>query len=506
MSKGRVFESCDIARETGFNIHRTHGLGRLEILLALLCVLCGNLLGAQNLPTKPNVLFIAVDDLNHWVGYLGRNPQTLTPNMDRLAKRGVWFTRSYCAAPVCNPSRAALMSGLRPGATGVYDNSENFQPAIPTDLTLTTQFRKAGYFVCGAGKIYHSSVYRAGEWDDWMRNARAGAAREEDNSPQAAVRAGKLPITPLNCRDEDMPDFKFVDYAIAQLNKKHDQPFFVACGLTKPHLPWSVPKKYYDKFPLASIELPPYREDDLNDLPPVALQMARGPANDHETILQEGGTNTWKQAIRAYLAAINFCDTMVGRLLDAYDKSPERDNTILCFWSDHGWHLGEKHHWRKFALWEESTRAPFIWVVPGLTKPDSRCDRTVDFMSIYPTLMDLCGLPAPAHVQGQSLRPLLTDPKAPWAEPAITTYRQNNHTVRTETWRYTRYADGGEELYDETKDPYEWANLAGKNAAFEPRKAELGKFLPTDNKPPAKPDGTATEPPRKARKAQKQSK
>lgn len=441
---------------------------------------------AQDAPAKPNVLFIAIDDLNHWVGYLGRNPQTLTPNLDRLAKRGVWFTRSYCAAPVCNPSRAALMSGLRPGSTGVYDNQEDFQPAIAPDLTLTAQFRKAGYYVCGAGKIYHSSVYRPEEWDDWMRSARSKAARDEDDSPQAAVLAGKLPITPLNCRDEDMPDYQFVDYAIAQLNKNHIRPFFIACGLTKPHLPWSVPKPYYDKFPLESIQLPPFRENDLDDLPPAALRFAQGPASDHEAIMKAGGANVWKQAIRAYLATINFCDAMVGRVLDAYDQSPQRDQTIICLWSDHGWHLGEKHHWRKFALWEEAARAPLIWVVPGLTKPDHRCDRTVDFMSIYPTLMDLCGLPKPAHVQGTSLRALLANPTMAWDQPAITTYRQHNHSVRSEKWRYTRYADGGEELYDERRDPYEWTNLAKDGGGDPTVKRELGRMLPLENKPPAK--------------------
>lgn len=446
-----------------------------KILCLTLCLLNLSLSGATD---RPNVLFIAVDDLNHWVGYLGRNPQTLTPNMDRLAKRGQWFTRSYCAAPVCNPSRAALLSGLRPGASGIYDNRENFQPAIPVALTLPTQFRKAGYFVCGAGKIYHASVYREGEWDDWIRRGKA-PEREEDNSPAVALRAGKLPIAPLDCRDEDMPDYRFVDYAIQQLNRQHDRPFFIACGLTKPHLPWSVPKKYYEKFPLESIQLPPYQEDDLADLPPIARQFANGPAQDHEAILR-GGTNVWKQAIRAYLATINFCDTMVGRLLNAYDKSPERDNTIICFWSDHGWHLGEKHHWRKFALWEESTRAPFILVVPGLTKPDTRCDRTVDFMSIYPTLTDLCGIPTPSHVQGNSLRPLLLDPKAPW-QPAITTYKQNNHTVRSEGFRYTHYADGGEEFYDARSDPYEWTNLVRTAGADRRAMDPLKELLPKQN-------------------------
>ena len=374
------------------------------------------------------------------------------------------------------------MSGLRPGASGVYDNQDNFQPVIPAEITLTTQFRKAGYFVCGAGKIYHGAVYRPAEWDDWLKNAK-GAGGEEDGSPQEAVRAGKLPITPLNCRDEDMADSKYVDYAISQMHRKHDKPFFIACGLKKPHLPWSVPKKYYDKFPLESIQLPPYAEDDLKDLPPVALQMAKGPANDHEAIMEAGGTNVWKQAIRAYLATINFCDTQIGRLLDAYEKSPERDNTIICFWGDHGWHLGEKHHWRKFALWEEATRAPLIWVVSGVTKPDSRCDRTVDYMTIYPTLMDLCGLPTPAHVQGKSLRNLLENPQASWDQPAITTYLRNNHTVRTEAWRYTHYSDGGEELYDETKDPYEWTNLAWNGGGDPIVKEAMSRHLPRENKP-----------------------
>ena len=459
------------------SVIKTAGIGVLLMLPSVL--------RAENVPAKrPNVLFIAVDDLNHWVGYLGRNTQTKTPNIDALAARGVWFTHGYCAAPVCNPSRTALMSGLRPGTTGVYDNGENFQPVIPEDITLTTQFRKAGYFVCGSGKIYHGSVYRPEEWDEWQKDK--GGERDEDDSPQSAVYAGKLPITPLTCRDEDMVDYRNVSYAIDQLNKKHDKPFFIACGLHKPHLPWSVPQKYYDKFPLGTIELPPYKADDLDDMPPIAVQMALR-SGDHKAIMEQDGTNTWKQAIRAYLASINFCDAMVGRLLEAYDKSPERDNTIICFWSDHGWHLGEKNHWRKFALWEETTRTAFIWVVPGLTKPDSRCDRTVDYMSIYPTLTDLCGVPTPEHVQGKSMRALLANPTMEWNQPAVTTYLQNNHTVRSEGWRYTRYSDGGEELYDETGDPYEWINLAKDSGGDRDVKAALGAYLPKENNPAANP-------------------
>jgi len=446
--------------------------------IALCFCLCGLFCGTDPAPAaepaarpvKPNVLFIAIDDLNHWVGYLGRNPQTKTPNMDRLAARGVWFTRSYCPAPVCNASRAALMSGLRPSATGVYDNRNDWRTVIPQDLPLTTAFRQAGYYVCGAGKIYHDSYRRRSEWDDYL--AREGGTPR----PTGDTGVGGIQFAPLDCRDEDLPDYRIVSYGIEQLQKKHERPFFLAVGLHKPHMPWNVPRKYYDMHPLDKIELPPYREDDLDDLPPAAIRMA-GPGGDHAAILKSG---RWKDAIQGYLATITFCDAMVGRLMDAFDKSAYRDNTIVVFWSDHGWHLGEKQHWRKFALWEEATRAPSIWIVPGLTKPNARCDRAVDFMCMYPTLTDLCGIPTPKHVQGESIRSLLADPKAPWDKPALMTYRYMNHAVRSEGWRLIRYADGGEELYDELKDPYEWTNLA-KRPDLGVKKEELAGWLPKEN-------------------------
>lgn len=422
-------------------------------------------------PQRPNVLFIVIDDLNHWVGYLDRNPQTKTPNIDKLARSGVWFTRSYCAAPVCNPSRAALMSGLRPGATGVYENQNDWRTVIPEGLPLTTSFRKAGYYVAGAGKIYHEAYRRPSEWDDYLENA------GRDPLPTGDTGVGGIKFAPLDCGDEDLREWKIVNYGIEQLQKNHDKPFFLAVGLHKPHMPWNVPRKYYDMHPLNDINLPPYREDDLKDLPPEGLRMAK-PDGDHALMIQSG---RWKEAIQGYLAAISYCDAMVGRLLDAFHKSAYRDNTIVCFLSDHGWHLGEKQHWRKFALWEEATRAPFIWVVPGLTKANMRCDRAIDFMTIYPTLMDLCGLPIPSHVQGRSIRSLLANPASAWAEPAITTYRYMNHAVRTEGWRYIRYARGGEELYDETKDPYEWFNLAAKPDQQD-QKSNLSKWLPKENK------------------------
>jgi arylsulfatase A-like enzyme len=421
---------------------------------------------------KPNVLFIAVDDLNHWVGYLGRNTQTRTPNIDRLAARGVRFTRSYCAAPVCNPSRAALMSGLRPATSGVYENRHDWRTVIPEELTLVTTFRKHGYFAAGSGKIYHENFARRSEWEDYI--VRPGG----DPQPVGDTGVGGIKFAKLDCNDEDLRDYRIATWAIEQLQKPQDKPFFLACGLHKPHMPWNIPRKYFDLFPLDQIKLPPTLENDLKDIPSAGLRMAR-PEGDHATMLQSG---RWKEAVQAYLAAIAYTDMNVGRLLDALDRSAYRDNTIIVFWGDHGWHLGEKEHWRKFALWEEATRAPLIWVVPGLTKPNSVCERTVDFMTIYPTLTDLCGIPTPKHVEGESIRALLADPKAKWDKPALTTYEFNNHAVRSEGWRYIRYANGDEELYDEAKDPFEFTNLATK-PEFQSVKAGLAQHLPKSNKP-----------------------
>lgn len=420
---------------------------------------------------RPNVLFIAVDDLNHWVGYLGRNAQTATPNIDRLAKKGVRFTRSYCAAPVCNPSRAALMSGLRPSTSGVYENNNDWRTVIPESRTLVTTFREAGYRAFGAGKIYHGSFDRQSEWDDYLKDKGA------DPQPTGDTGVGGIRFAPLDCADEDLREWKIVQYGIDKLAEKHEKPFLLTIGLHKPHMPWNVPRKYYDKFPLDSIKLPPYKENDLDDVPPAGVRMAR-PEGDHKAMLESG---RWKEAVQAYLAAISYADAMIGRLVDALEKSSYAENTVIVFWGDHGWHLGEKHHWRKFALWEEATRAPLIWVAPGVTKPDSVSDRTVDFMSIYPTLTELCLIPTPKHVEGNSIVPLLKDPAAEWNRPALTTYKFRNHAVRSEGFRYIRYDNGDEELYDETADPYEWTNLASdpKHAAT---KAALAKHLPASDK------------------------
>lgn len=423
--------------------------------------------------TRPNVLFIALDDLNHWVGYLNRNPQTKTPNIDRLAAQGVAFSHAYCAVPACEPSRAAALGGLRPWTSGCYFNGDKWKRFQKAGDGLTAQFLKAGYYVGGAGKIYHGEQYYPSEWTEYMDTtglyeAGKGVAKDE----------GFHDPLKHDLKDDDLSDWHIVNWCIERLKKPGDKPFFLACGLHKPHLPFAVPRKYYEMFPRETIQLPPYREDDLDDIPPAGVKMAK-PNGDHAQFLRSG---RWKDAVQSYLATIAYTDMNVGRLLDAFDKSPARTNTIVILWGDHGWSLGEKHHWRKFALWEEPTRAPFVWVAPGVTKPGSICTRPVDFMSIYPTLCDLAGLPVPKFVEGQSIVPLLRNSAAAWDRPAISTHGFRNHTVRTEQWRYIRYADGGEELYDEHADPYEWTNLA-KKPEYASTKADLARWLPTHDVP-----------------------
>ena len=439
-----------------------------------------------NAATRPNVLFIAVDDLNDWIGCLGGNPQTKTPNFDRLASRGVLFTNAHCAAPLCNPSRAALMTGIAPATSGVYENNQPWRksPVLQNAVTIPQHFRANGYKAIGSGKIYHDAFPDPQSWDEFFPSL--------DKQKPADPRPSKLPANgipntahfdwgPLdaNVQDSAMGDFQVVDWVTSQLAKRHDKPLFLACGLFRPHLPWFVPQKYFDMFPLDKIELPSVKADDLDDVPPIGKAMAK-PDGDHKKVIEH---NQWKKAVQGYLASISFSDAMLGRLLDAFDKSPYAKDTIVMLWSDHGWHLGEKLHWRKFSLWEEATHNVFMVSAPGVTKAGGRCSRTVSLLDIYPTMLDLCSLPARKGLEGKSLLPLLKNPTAEWSRPAVTTFRYGNHSVRSEKWRYIRYKDGTEELYDHEKDPMEWTNLAG-NPESVPVKKELAKWLPKVNAAP----------------------
>ena len=485
----------------------------LHTLIALLG--CGALpaaIAADVASSQPNILFIAVDDLRPELGCYGRD-DIRSPNIDRIAAQGMVFNRAYCQEAVCSPTRSSLLTGARPDTTRVWDLKTHFRTALPDVVTLPQLFKDNGYFVQGMGKLYHGGFNDPQSWSVPWVNPKApvyalpenvelnshrpagepdgdGESRKPVPGEKEPYAAGEIATNRLNTRgpafecaevpDNTYTDGKVADLAVAALQNIAGKkaPFFLAVGLHKPHMPWNVPRKYYDLHPLESIQLPPTLENDLNDVPPAGLKMAR-PEGDHQAIMESG---RWKDAIQGYLAAISYCDAMIGRLIDAYETSPERDNTIIVFWGDHGWHLGEKQHWRKFALWEEATRAPLIWVAPGVTTANTVCHRTVDFMTIYPTLTDLCGIATPKHVEGKSIRSLLKDPASSWDSPAITTYRFGNHAIRTEGWRLIRYQNGDEELYDELDDPHEWTNLAS-NPKYAKQKAELASQLTSRNQP-----------------------
>ncbi len=438
-------------------------------------------LPAQRAGGKNNVLFIAIDDLNNWIGCLGGHPQTKTPNLDRLAARGVLFTKAYCAAPLCNPSRAALMTGVRPATSGVYDNSQPFRQSPAKDaVTVAQHFRANGYKTLGSGKIFHDAFPDPASWDEWYPKPEQQKPPDPvpDNRPLNGIPdTAQFDWGPIKKSDSEMGDYKVVDYVSSQLKKQHDKPFFLACGIFKPHLPWYVPEKYFDMHPLSEIKLPSIKEDDLEDIPPLGKKMAKA-QGDHANVIRY---KQYHRAAQSYLAAITFADAQVGRVIDALDASPHKDNTTIVLWSDHGWHLGQKLHWRKFALWEEATHNVFMMVAPGVTKP-GRCTHPVSLMDIYPTLVELHGLSKKSGLEGVSLVPLLKNPAATWERPALTTYGRNNHSVRSDRFRYIRYSDGTEELYDHQDDDLEWHNLAG-DPKYATVKRDLARWLPQVNSP-----------------------
>ncbi|MCC6144438.1 MAG: sulfatase-like hydrolase/transferase, partial [Candidatus Hydrogenedentes bacterium] len=254
---------------------------------------------------------------------------------------------------------------------------------------------------------------------------------------------------------------------------ERSKPFFLGAGLFKPHVPLFIPRKYFDLFPIDEIQIPDVNPDDLNDVPEFGKNLAE-PDRWHKAVV---AADQWKAGVQGYLAAVAFADAQVGRLLDALDNSAHAENTIIVFFGDNGWHLGEKLHWHKLTLWEESARVPLIIATPGMTTRGEDCFRTVSLVDLYPTLIDLCGLPAQAHLEGRSLVPLLEDPKAPWDRPVLTVLQPGSYTIRSERWRYIRYEDGSEELYDHDSDPNEWVNLAG-DASCDGVMAALAKWMP----------------------------
>jgi arylsulfatase A-like enzyme len=341
---------------------------------------------------------------------------------------------------------------------------------------MFTQLRKSGYETLAMGKLWHGGVGFEEQWTDTGGDESSLVADAPiDDRSINGIRFGVV-----EGGDDAIVDTPIADFGISQLRRKHDKPFVLALGFHKPHMPWNVPQKYFDLHPLNEIELPKTHASDLDDIPVAGIEMAK-PRGDHKDVVDSG---RWKEAIQAYLAAISYVDGQIGRVLDALDASSYSDNTIIVLWGDHGWHLGEKEHWRKFALWEESTRAPLIWVAPGLTTAGTRIDHAVELISIYPTLFEQAELPLPNDIDGKSIAPLIANPSIEWNSTVLTTHGLNNHAVRDNRWRYIRYSDGSEELYDHNVDPYEWTNLANSIELSE-TKHSLSLHLPKVNAAPA---------------------
>ena len=459
--------------------------------------------------SRPNVVFLAVDDMNDWIGCLqGYAGKVHTPHIDRLAGQGMLFENAHCPAPVCNPSRTAVMTGLRPTTTGIYDNGRWWRPALPDVVTLPEYFAKHGYHVAGAGKVYHHTpgFNPPGQWHEYFTQVFDDPWHRPDPGDALPVRGihwpngfplnglenvrvGRRPPLnpkefdwgPLNKDDEEMGDGRAVKWATEFLRQEHDKPFFLAVGIFRPHLPWYAPREHFDRYPLDRIVLPEVPADDLNDVPAAGRKIAEYRGDEWEYLKQQ---RRWKEAVQAYLASISFADAMVGKVVAALDESRYSDNTIVVLWSDHGWHLGEKHHWHKFTLWEEATRVPLVIVAPGVTDKQTRTTVPVGLIDLYPTLIDLCRLPRKEDLDGESLRRWLLDGSKPRKRPALTTHGRGNHSLRTQRYRYIRYADGSEELYDHRTDPHEWKNLAG-NADFAQTVEQIKQWLPRAEAKPA---------------------
>ncbi len=413
----------------------------------------------------PNVLFVSIDDLNDWAGVLGGHPQALTPNIDRLARSGVCFTNAHCAAPNCNASRVSTLTGLAPTTTGIYDNDQHgWRDALPGVVTLPEHFRHHGYRTFGSGKIFHTGDRAS--WDTYTPSrCRQRPAGSRSSSP--AVRPangldmGMFDWAPVDTADERTSDGRVADVCVDALEQDQPDPFFLACGFFRPHQPWYAPAAYFDLYPLDEIVLPTQLAGDLGDVPVAGRRMAR--RRDHDAVV---GAGQWAEAVQGYLASLTFADAQLGRVLDALDRSRHAQDTVVVLWSDHGWSLGEKFHWRKFALWEEATRIPLVVRAPGVSVAGTRPRNPASLLDLFPTLVDLCGLDPPDGPDGLDGTSLV--PRLGGAEPAnryvVTTHGFGNHAVRSRRFRYIRYADGSEELYDHRRDPDEWVNRAGDPA------------------------------------------
>jgi arylsulfatase A-like enzyme len=489
--------------------------------------------GAAPAARPPNILFIAVDDLNDWV--LGARPYIHTPNLDRLRAMGVTFMNAHCASPSCHPSRVSVMTGVRPSTSGIDHNiygkkeatwrtgPESGTGILQGAVVLSQYFRQHGYRAVGTGKIFHGLQWVDGsenepeDWDDYFPSARdqipfqprpddlvddrdAGIIGQRPISGEVGRRGQVFGAHALSVPDEKMADYQVVDWAAAQLAAPQAKPLFLAVGLFRPHMPWEVPQKYFDLYPLDQIQRPPMLAGDLADT------HGHNRVSWHRWVLaNEDKFRMWERLIQGYQASITFADAQLGRMLDALEKSPLAANTVIVLWSDHGMHFGEKENWEKFTLWNRSTHVPLVMVVPGNKNHGAQVPAPASLLDIYPTLCELAGLPVPAQLEGLSLVPQLQDSSAPRAAPAITTQtmgKQSGHSVTDARWHYLRYFDGFEELYDLQADPNEFTNLA-PDPKYAGEKTRLLGWLvkaraPLDGVYRRVDDGSVVKPPRRA--------
>ena len=433
-------------------------------------------------PSKPNVIMICIDDLNDWVGFLGGHPEAVTPNMDSLAKRGRVFANAHCAVPVCSASRVSVMSGVAATTHGSYELGPRYQelPALTDAPTIQRYFKDNGYYTMSGGKVLHHDFggELAGDIDRSLGRAKGRRPKQPMNRPADWSGAWDWGAYPEN--DTEMADFELAKGKRPESCKRIlTNPSSCRLVFFRPHVPLFVPPRWFDLYDADTLTLPKNVEADLEDLPQNFLHINDyAVAPTHAEVIKHGKQ---RSLTRAYLASISFVDHCVGMVVDALKSSPHADNTLIVLWSDHGFHLGEKQHWAKRTLWEESTRVPLLFAGPGI-EPGKTCREPASLIDIYPTLIELCDLPKNSRLEGVSVFPQIKDPTASRERPAITSSYFGNHSVRNRDWRLVVYEDGAEELYDHRNDPDEFHNLAG-DPAHKSIRDELASWLPKEAAP-----------------------
>jgi arylsulfatase A-like enzyme len=441
---------------------------------------------------KPNILFISLDDQNDWIGHLGGHPLAQTPHLDALAARGTTFLNAHSQAVLCNPSRASVLSGLRPTTLGLYGlaPAPRALPDLRDHPFLPQYFAAHGYRTCAAGKIYHTGTKAGGppdrpEFEVIGRFGGVGAAPPQKLvgvTPMGDHKLVDWGVWPPDNDDTRKGDHQVATWIAGQIRAAPaGQPFFIAAGFFLPHVPCYATQQWFDRYPDDDRVLPAILEKDREDVPRFAWYLNWQISSPRLKWVREN--HQWRNLVRSYLASTSFVDAQVGRLLQTLKETGHEKDTVVVLWSDHGWHLGEKGITGKNTLWERSTRVPLVFAGPGIT-PGQRVTSPAELLDIFPTLIELADLPAHPHLEGHSLVPQLREAGTRREHPAITSHSQGNHAIRSERWRYIRYADGSEELYDLVTDPREWHNLAGK-AEWAGVVAEHKQWLPKNERPPA---------------------